>query len=72
VLDLDPGQGVASIAEKDRLEGAGEQLHHRAREFFLELAARDAAHYLVLPARDSVDSIATAVRERVAALVSVP
>lgn len=72
VLDLDPDQGVATIAEKDRLEGAGVQLHHRARQFFLDLAARDAEHYLVLPARDSVESIAAAVRTRVSALVSAP
>ncbi len=71
VLDLDPDQGVATIAEKDRLEGAGAQLHQRARQFFLDLAARDAEHYLVLPARDSVESIAAAVRTRVSALVSV-
>jgi dTMP kinase len=71
VLDLDPNQGVASIAQKDRLEGAGEQLHQRARQFFLELADRDPQHYLVLPARDSIEQLATAVRERVASLVSV-
>ncbi|MCE1173212.1 MAG: dTMP kinase [Propionibacteriales bacterium] len=70
VLDLDPDQGVATIAEKDRLEGAGTQLHQRARQFFLDLAARDAEHYLVLPARDSVESIAAAVRARVSTLVS--
>jgi dTMP kinase len=72
VLDLDPNQGVASIADKDRLEGAGDELHQRARQFFLDLAARDAEHYLVLPARDSVESIAAAVRDRVSVLVSAP
>lgn len=71
LLDLHPDQGVASITQKDRLEGAGEQLHQRAREFFLDLAERDQEHYLVLPARDSVEQIATAVRERVSTLVSV-
>jgi dTMP kinase len=70
LLDLDPGQGVASIAEKDRLEGAGEQLHHRAREFFLDLAERDPQHYLVLPARDPIEGIAVSVRARVASLLS--
>ncbi len=70
VLDLDPDQGVAGIADKDRLEGAGEQLHRRARQFFLDLAARDAEHYLVLPARDSVEAIASAVQDRVASLLS--
>ncbi|MFZ0530358.1 MAG: dTMP kinase [Propionicimonas sp.] len=72
VLDLDPDRGLATIAEKDRLEGAGAPLHARARQFFLELAARDPGHYLVLPARVGIDTIADAVRERVALLLSGP
>ena len=70
LLDLDPSQGVAGIADKDRLEGAGHDLHLRARELFLGLAARDPAHYLVLPARDPIEQIAAAVRDRVASLLS--
>lgn len=70
LLDLDPSQGVAGIEEKDRLEGAGEDLHLRARELFLGLAERDLDHYLVLPARDAIEDIAAAVRERVASLLS--
>jgi dTMP kinase len=72
LLDLDPELGVASIAEKDRVEGAGQQLHHRARQFFLELAQRDPQHYLVLAARDSIDQIAAAVRGRLSSLLSAP
>jgi len=72
VLDLDPDRGVADIAVKDRLEGAGAEFHARAREFFLDLARRDPDHYLVLPARTGIDEIADAIRERVAALLSVP
>ena len=70
VLDLDPAQGVGDIAEKDRLEGAGDEFHRRVRRFFLGLAARDPQHYLVLPARDSIEAIAAAVRARVASLLS--
>jgi dTMP kinase len=70
LLDLDPSLGVAGIAEKDRLEGAGDALHLRARELFLSLAERDPGHYLVLAAREPIDEIAAAVRERVASLLS--
>ena len=72
LLDLDPSRGVAGIERPDRLEGAGLELHHRAREQFLALAARDPEHYLVLPARTDREEIAAAVRERVASLLSAP
>lgn len=72
LLDLDPEQGVGGIAEKDRLEGAGSDFHARVRAFFLDLAAQDPGHYLVLAARGSVESIAEAVRVRVASLLSEP
>ena len=72
LLDLDPALGVASIAQKDRLEGAGQQLHRRARQFFLDLAQRDPQHYLVLAARDPIEQIAAAVRGRLSSLLSAP
>lgn len=72
LLDLDPDQGVASITDKDRLEGAGAQLHTRARQFFLDLAGRDPEHYLVLPARYPAEQISASVRSRVASLLSAP
>lgn len=72
LLDLDPSRGVADIENPDRLEGAGLALHHRARERFLALAARDADHYLVLPARTDREQIAAAVRERVSSILSAP
>lgn len=70
VLDLDPAQAVGEIADKDRLEGAGEGFHQRARAFFIGLAQRDPEHYLVLPARDSVDAIAARIADRVTSLLS--
>lgn len=70
VLDLDPARGVGDIAEKDRVEGAGEEFHRRARQYFLELAGRDPDRYLVLAARDPVAAIAARVRDRVASLLS--
>ena len=70
LLDLEPDRGLATIAEKDRVEGAGEEFHARARQFFLDLAAEDPAHYLVLPARTGVKYLASRIRERVAPLLS--
>ena len=72
LLDLDPDAGLATIRQKDRLEGAGAELHLRARQYFLDLAAQDPDHYLVLPARTGIESIAAKVRERVATVLSVP
>ncbi|QGF23907.1 dTMP kinase [Raineyella fluvialis] len=51
LLDLDPGEAVGRIADKDRLEGAGDDFHRRVREQFLGLAEADPDRYLVLAAR---------------------
>ena len=64
LLDADPGRAVATIAEKDRLEQAGLDLHHRARGYFLDQAAADPGHFLVLDAHDSREAIAASIRER--------
>jgi len=64
LLDADPTQAVATIESKDRLEGAGLDLHERARAEFLRLAARDPARYLVLRALGGRAAVARAVRER--------
>lgn len=69
LLDVDPRLAVNRIAAKDRIEAAGEDFHRRVRDGFLALAQADPEHYLVLPARDSVESIALRVRERVQALL---
>jgi len=68
LLDADPADAVETIAAKDRLEGAGLELHQRARQRFLDLAARDPEHYLVLDARQSRETVAAAVRARLAAM----
>lgn len=69
LLDLEPEHGVGRIAEQDRIERAGVELHQRVRAGFLELAARDPDRYLVLAARDgTADEIAARVREAVRGL----
>ncbi|MDN5762795.1 MAG: dTMP kinase [Microlunatus sp.] len=69
VLDLDPQQAVAGKLGKDRLESAGDDLHARARAFFVALAEADTEHYLVLPARLPIAEIARRIRERVKLLL---
>ena len=71
VLDLDPRQAVNEKVEKDRLEGAGDHFHDRARQFFLDLARRDPGRYLILSARATREEISAAIAERVSALLSV-
>lgn len=71
LLDADPSHGLGGILTKDRLESAGEALHERARQHFLELAAKEPDYYLVLDARQSIEDIEATVRARVEELLSV-
>lgn len=70
LLDTDPAAAVATIEQKDRLEAAGLELHRRARQHFLDLAAERPAEYLVLDARDTRERIAAAVAESVDGLLA--
>lgn len=72
LLDADPADAVATIEHKDRLESAGIDLHRRARQFFLDLAAERPDEYLVLNARLSRDELAEAIAARVEQLFPVP
>jgi dTMP kinase len=69
VLDLEPEAGLGRFEERDRIEGQSLDFHRRVREAFLEMAAGDPEHYLVLDARGPVDAIAEAVRAAVTPLL---
>jgi dTMP kinase len=69
VLDLAPQHGLGRFAERDRIEGESVEFHERVRTAFLEMAAADPDHYLVVDARRPVDDIATDVRGRVQPLL---
>ncbi len=69
VLDLDPEHGFGRFAERDRIEGESPEFHRRVREAFLDLAAADPDHYLVLDARRPTDEIAASVWQRVEPLL---
>jgi dTMP kinase len=69
LLDLEPSAGLGRFEERDRIEQESLEFHQRVRASFLELAAADPGHYLVLDARCPVDELAAAVRERVQPLL---
>jgi dTMP kinase len=72
LLDLPPETGLARArgrAVADRLESESLDFHERVRATFLDLAAAEPGRYLVLDATRPADEIATAVRDRVAALL---
>jgi len=71
VLDADPGEAVHTKVDKDRVEAAEDHFHERARSYFLELAAREPEHYLVLDGRASREEIAAQILQRVAPLLPV-
>jgi dTMP kinase len=72
LLDADPAETTATIVDKDRLEAESLDFHRRVRAEFLRLARADPQRYLVLPARDSRQAIAEAIRARIAQLLHIP
>jgi dTMP kinase len=72
LLDLHEGEGRERMAERtqyDRLEAEADDFHARVRAEYLALAAAEPGRFLVLDARESIESIAAAIRERVAPLL---
>lgn len=69
VLDVAPEQGLGRFVERDRIEAESHDFHERARAAFLDFAAADPDHYLVLDARRPVEELVAAVRERIEPLL---
>jgi len=69
VLDVDPSEGLGRFEGRDRIEAESLDFHERARTSFLDLAAADPEHYLVLDARLPVEEIASAIDERLRPLL---
>jgi dTMP kinase len=69
VLDVDPRDGLSRFEGRDRIEAEGIEFHDRARQAFLDLAAADPDHYLVLDAHDDRDSLADQVLARLEPLL---
>ena len=69
VLDLAPEAGLGRFDGRDRIEAQSLEFHQRVRQGFLDLAAADPDHYVVLDARAPIDEIAMAIHERVEPLL---
>lgn len=69
VLDLAPEAGLGRFDERDRIEGQSLEFHERVRQGFLDLAAADPDHYVVLDARAPIEEIAAAIQERISPLL---
>ncbi len=70
VLDVDPAVGLARVTNPDRLEAEPLAFHQRVRTGFIALAALDPGRYLVIDAAQDVSVIATAIADRVDALMA--
>lgn len=73
LLDLHEEIGIDRMSERtkyDRLEAEAADFHARVREGYLDLAAAEPERFLVLDAREPVDVIAAAIRERVERLLA--
>jgi dTMP kinase len=64
LLDLPPKKGLGRFAERDRIEAQSDAFHERVRNAFLELAAAEPQHYLVLDATQDREDIAEQIRAR--------
>ncbi len=64
LLDVDPELGLGRFETPDRIEAEAADFHHRVRDSFLQLAAADPEHYLVIDARLPAEDISAAVRVR--------
>lgn len=69
LLDVDPAAGLTRFAGRDRIEGEPLEFHQRVRQHFLDLAAADPDHYLVVDASATIPDVHEAIRARVAGLV---
>lgn len=70
VLDLEPAAGLGRFEGRDRIEGESLAFHLRVQQAFLDLAAADPDHYLVIDARAPRDVIAEQVRSRIETLLA--
>jgi len=74
LLDLDAHSGRQRLTEAngayDRLEAEKQDFHERVRDSFLALAEAEPERFLVLDATQSIETVAIAIKERVASLLT--
>lgn len=69
LLDLPPVVGHGRFETRDRIESQGSDFHERVRHAFLDLAAAEPQHYLVLDATGDRDELAAAIQSRLGPLL---
>lgn len=65
VLDIDPAVGHTRFDGADRIESEPLEFHERVRAHFLDLAAADPNHYLVVPGGDTPEQVHETIRAAV-------
>lgn len=65
VLDVDPVTGLGRAGDPDRIESEPAAFHARVRRHFLDLAAADPAHYVVVDGSGTREAVHAAVRSAV-------
>ncbi|MFC0627611.1 dTMP kinase [Kribbella deserti] len=69
LLDLAPAVGHGRFQRRDRIEAEPAEFHERVRRAFLELAAAEPQHYLVLDAGTDRETLAALIQARVAPML---
>ncbi|MGC4943724.1 dTMP kinase [Kribbella sp. DT2] len=69
LLDLAPKSGLGRFEERDRIEAQSADFHERVRAAFLELAAAEPQHYLVIDATQDREQIALQIQARLLPLL---
>jgi dTMP kinase len=72
LLDLPPVVGHGRFESRDRIESQGSDFHERVRGAFLELAAAEPQHYIVLDATGDRAELAAAIQDRLSPLLPPP
>lgn len=65
LLDVDPEVGLTRFEGADRIEAEPLEFHRRVRQGFLDLAAADPQHYLVVPPGSGPEDVHAAIRPAV-------
>jgi dTMP kinase len=65
LLDVEPSGGLARFTSPDRIESEPLEFHRRVRQSFLDLAAADPGHYLVIDAGGDKSDIHREIADRV-------
>jgi dTMP kinase len=70
LLDIDPAMGHRRFASRDRLESEPLAFHERVRDSFLDLAAADPDHYVVVDAAQDADVVSEKIQARLEPLLA--